>query len=204
MARKYSASEVIRIAAMKILAQYPQGLQFSTLKMYTEQELSNYIEPDSYNKGKYRSALWNLDKVKPKYVERTDSGGDKRFHPTQDLFNDYNSIELPDLNEFMRIQREKEGKRAIKLFKEAVAGYEDEFREYNFRRMAPWQKMTHIAHSLSDINDYITEKNLMSFLNRILEDPSDLTKEELEAVMRLKFCLEMLQLNYRSVFHDKF
>ncbi|MFC8686066.1 hypothetical protein [Brevibacillus porteri] len=204
MTRKYTASEVIRIVALKILAQHPQGLSFSTLKSFTEQELEKYIEPDDYNKGKYRSALWNLDKVKQGYVLRTDAEGDKRFHPTMTLLAEVNDLQLPDMEEFIRIQREKEAIKTSRVIRETSTGYEDRAREHFYRSMQPWQKISHIRSILENVNDYIDEKQLRRFINRIILDPSGLSHEEIEAVYRLKFCLDMLNEHKTTIFRNKF
>ncbi|MGG1659568.1 hypothetical protein [Brevibacillus sp. NRS-1366] len=205
MTKRISASEIIRKVALKILGQHSDGLQFSTLKMYAEKELGSYIEYDTEKKGKYRSALWNLDLLYPEYVIK---GGqdrrDKRFFPTTKLHQDFHMIELPNLDVFLEQEREKELKKSYQkqLVNSSVHKViSDDLDLFNV--MAPSAKMSHISKSLNLIAKEIELSNIILLINSMLLDSEKYTIEEIEALSRLKFCLDIIMSYRNEMFHGK-
>jgi hypothetical protein len=202
MASKITASEIIRKTALKILAQYPEGLQLNTLRMYAEQELRDYIEPDTYSKGKYRSALWNLDRVYPKYVILEPTS--RRFYPTKQLQDDFSKIEVPNLKEYLEQERLRQIKNTAKKLIAVLEGNADDAHKFNYEAMQPRQRVIHIQQMLSVLNDKIEELGMKEFLDLFISHPEEHSKEEIEAATRLKFLLQLLTSYKSSVFFDKF
>jgi hypothetical protein len=202
MAPKITASEIIRKTALKILAQYPEGLQLNTLRMFVEQELKDYIEPDTYNKGKYRSALWNLDRLFPEYVNLDPVT--KRFWPTKQLQDDFHKIEVPNLDEYLEQERLRQINNTAKKLAVALEGNMDQVRKFNFEAMQPRQRVIHIQQMLLVLNDKIEELGMKEFLDLFISHPEEHSKEEIEAAIRLKFLLQLLSSYKSRIFFDKF
>jgi len=59
---KSNTSEMIRETAVQVLHQYPEGLRYKELRQKVEDQLKDIIEPDSKSSGKYRGAIWDLEK----------------------------------------------------------------------------------------------------------------------------------------------
>ncbi|GIO85537.1 hypothetical protein J25TS5_24690 [Paenibacillus faecis] len=108
---KTPASEVIRKAALKILVKYPRGLSLADLRFKTEEELKRYIPPDGQGNGKYRSALWDLEKRHPEYITKDNSGRAAKFVPTEKLQQEAAGFDIPAYAPTAREVFE-EGKRA--------------------------------------------------------------------------------------------
>jgi hypothetical protein len=202
MAPKITASEIIRKTALKILAQYPEGLQLNTLRMFVEQELKDYIEPDTYNRGKYRSALWNIDRIYPEYVNLDPTT--KRFWPTKQLQDDFHKIEVPNLDEYLEQERLRQINNTAKKLAVALEGSIDQVRKFNFEAMQPRQRVIHIQQMLLVLNDKIEELGMKEFLDLFIAHPEEHSKEEIEAATRLKFLLQLLSSYKSRIFFDKF
>jgi hypothetical protein len=98
-----SDSEIIRRVALIHLVGYPNGIRFGELKTKVENHLSQYFPPDDYNNSKFRSALWDLEKRYPQYVEKESiSRKNVVLRPTGTLLvdaaNEVDDISIPDLS----------------------------------------------------------------------------------------------------------
>jgi hypothetical protein len=91
-----SASEIIRKTALIFLVNYENGIRFSDLKFLVEERLSDTFPPDDKNNGKFRSALWDLDKRYSEYVKKEKQGNVSSFIPTQKLISEKSQIHIPD------------------------------------------------------------------------------------------------------------
>lgn len=90
-----SASEIIRRTALSFLANSEKGLRFSDLKFLVEEKLSDTFPPDDKKNGKFRSALWDLEKRYSEYVNKEKRGNISLFIPTQKLISDKEQIHIP-------------------------------------------------------------------------------------------------------------
>ncbi len=136
MSTKISDSELIRKYALIHLSRYIEGIRSTDLRIETEDSLGHTIPPDEYNKGKYRSAIWNLDKLYPHWVVKESKGRKEvYFYPTQQLLDEIMFIEIPEdeINQFANYWNEK--LLEVNRFEEVIEESLDELEAFEIDKM---------------------------------------------------------------------
>lgn len=205
---RISPTELIRRVALKILVQYPEGLTFGTLKMYTEDQLEKYIPRDQPNgRGKYRSALWNLDQTYPEFVTKEKINDTSVFIPTPSLMENVNKITIPNLEEY----REEENIYIINSFKKFLASNSDladhlnmTYSNFALKDFSVKQKLEIISRVVVKLNDQIHQSNIIPLIEELQKEHRSLTALEFDAISRLKFCLEIITTHRNQLLHGKF
>ncbi|GED72331.1 hypothetical protein BRE01_60330 [Brevibacillus reuszeri] len=201
---KLSATEIIRRKALQILAVYPEGVSSASLKAMTEKELGEIFEPDSYNRGKYRSALYNLHVILPQLVKRDDET--KKFFPTQKLRKDSVLITIPSMDElkehFGKLKAVKYEELAAKeLTKTEIKEEQEKIYESKLpdnEEMISMLKILLIRKKVVDLTNHIKESGILELLNITPNETKHISFDEYEAIFRLKIQIEALDM-YRKL-----
>ncbi|AET59011.1 hypothetical protein HPL003_11270 [Paenibacillus terrae HPL-003] len=178
---KTPASEVIRKTALKILIENPSGMRLSDLKFSTEKVLEEFIEPDNSKNGKFRSALWDLEKRYPEYVLKEKQEKSAVFFPTEKLQNDIEDIVIP-----------KYSPTARQMYEEMHSRGENKYRDY-----------VEMKAKIMDVIELIEEINLDGFDIKTIEnskEATDIVKAliYLEGLKDLKYSMQNVQSQPRQ------
>lgn len=202
MQENLSDTEIIRRYGLRTLAGYPEGLRMITLKAYVEQELGRFIEPDTdRSRGKYRSALWNLDERYPQYVRKElRQPRISVFIPTDLLRSEWDSIEVPNMEELLEAVESNrirvEQMKAKYIIEKTVNPNQDVFTTNDVMHILKWNVL--------DVTKAIEKSGLPFLLVEAAENISYFSKDEAEAIYRLKFILDLLTKYRNELMHNKF
>jgi|GEM_PF-4543670 len=204
MHENLSDTEIIRRVALKILAEHHEGVRSTTLKMYTEQQLGKYIPPDTHkSRGKFRSAIWNLDEKYPDYV-RKESPRPKLtiFYPTDKLKKEWDAIEIPDLEELKQEEMVRKQKTSEMLSqyiyyhtivaKEPISDY-----------ITKPNIMEIISETMNTLHDWLGTSGIYELIKEAIEQRDSLSDDEVEALFRLRFCLDLITKYRKELLHKK-
>jgi hypothetical protein len=208
-----SDTEIIRRSALKILAKYPEGVRPTQLKIYTEEALGKWIQPDTNkSRGKYRSAIWNLHERFSNFVIKKTFANPRVtiFIPTDLLQNEWQSIEVPDLEKQKRLEmmqkvqlthdmleiiKRKKDHETSSLFSEDSSD-EPDFSASDIIKM--------ININVMEIVDLINDTGIYYLIEDAINVSDYIYSDETEALYRLKFCLDMLTKYRNELLHKKF
>lgn len=189
MTEMLPASEVIRRVALKILANHPEGLRPSALKTLAENELGQYIEKDGQNKGKYRSAIWDLDKRFPEYVRKeTISNKKALFKPSDKLIASANNIDIPsNLEQYKTIYRIEVSQFKLETIKQILP------RLNSSERLNTEEIYFHIIKGkLKQVSKLVDELEVIPLIEYALND-KDVSKETKDNFNEIKVLLKLLE-----------
>ncbi len=173
---KTPASEVIRTTALTLLAQHPQGKSLADLRFLTQNVLKQVIEPDNQKNGKYRSALWDLEKRYPKYVLKENEGRAAIFIPTEKLQNEKGLIEVPVYSPSVKELLTKSSSSPSKNYKNYV--------EIKAKIIDVLQLIENIDLKNFDIRDFRDYTEAADIMKAIIH---------LEGLQTLKYSLQMVK-----------
>ncbi|OCT15819.1 hypothetical protein A8709_09320 [Paenibacillus pectinilyticus] len=173
---RISASEVIRKTALIILASHPNGLRFTDLKFKTEETLVDTFPPDDYKNGKFRSAIWDLDKRYSELLLKEKRGALSFFTPKPKLIEEKDQIEIPL---FAPTSREKH-------VENQREGRSDKYVDYVEFKAKLTEIIAYIeSKKITDVNvDYFTKAEQRNAIKAMIY---------LEGLMDLKYSMQYVQ-----------